>query len=255
MTSETAPTQRVAGTTVAMIVPCYNEAARLREPTLVELARMVPCDVVAVDDGSTDITGDMLATAAAAHQQLHHVSLGRNRGKGEAVRQGLLWAISAGYEVVGFCDADFATPVSDVASLVDACTDQRVVVLGSRVALLGHHIERSLPRHYTGRVFGTLSSIVLGFQVYDTQCGAKVFRNTPQLRVALAEPFSSRWAFDVELLGRLAHAYQGVDTFLEVPLQHWHDVAGSKLSPTASLRSTADLLRIRRALARYRRHH
>lgn len=253
MTSWATPPHAIAGVKVAMVVPCYNEADRLEISTLVELACVVPCEVVAVDDGSSDNTDQMLAAAASAHRSLHHVSLGRNRGKGEAVRQGLLWATDAGYEVVGFCDADFATPIADVSILIDACTQDRVVVLGSRVALLGHHIERSLPRHYTGRVFGTLSSIVLGFQVYDTQCGAKVFRNTPQLRAALAQPFSSRWAFDVELLGRLAHAYDGVDSFLEVPLQHWHDIAGSKLSLAASLRSTADLLRIRRALARYGR--
>ena len=110
-----------------------------------------------------------------------------------------------------------------------------------------------MPRHYSGRVFGTLSSIVLGFQVYDTQCGAKVFRNGPELRASIAHPFSSKWAFDVELLGRLAIEYQGTDGFKEVPLHEWHDVAGSKLSLRSSLRSTADLLRIRRALRRARR--
>ena len=237
----------------AFVVPCYNEADRLVTVDLINLATAAHCTVVLVNDGSTDGTDQLLAAVATDRTDIHVVSLPRNKGKGEAVRQGLLWATVAGYDIVGFCDADFATPVSEVASLAHSCRERHVVVLGSRVALLGHRIERSLPRHYSGRVFGTLSSIVLGFQVYDTQCGAKVFRNTPELRASIAQPFSSKWAFDVELLGRLAIEYRGTDGFKEVPLQEWHDVAGSKLSLRSSLRSTADLLRIRRALRRARR--
>lgn len=242
-----------ADTRVAIVVPCYNESGRLRVEALSELAETARCHVVVVDDGSTDATAALLADAAAADARVHALPQARNRGKGEAVRQGLLWATDAGYDMVGFCDADFATPANELARLVEACHAGNAVVLGSRVGLLGHQIERSLPRHYTGRVFGTLSSIVLGFQVYDTQCGAKVFQAGPALRAAIDEPFASRWAFDVELLGRLAHQHGNIAEFLEVPLLEWHDVAGSKLSLSASLRATADLFRIRRALAHHRR--
>lgn len=240
-------------TRVAIVVPCYNEAGRLRVEALCVLAETARCHVVVVDDGSTDATAALLAEAAAADARVHVLPQARNRGKGEAVRQGLLWATDAGYDMVGFCDADFATPAHELARLVEACHAGNAVVLGSRVGLLGHEIERSLPRHYTGRVFGTLSSIILGFQVYDTQCGAKVFQAGRALRAAIDEPFASRWAFDVELLGRLAHQHGSTAEFLEVPLLEWHDVAGSKLSLSASLRATADLFRIRRALVRHRR--
>ena len=92
-----------------------------------------------------------------------------------------------------------------MARLVDTLADDEhlQVVIGSRVGLLGHDIDRSLRRHYLGRIFATVSSAVLDLPVYDTQCGAKAFRVTPALRAALADPFTSRWAFDVELLGRL----------------------------------------------------
>ena len=93
---------------------------------------------------------------------------------------------------------------------------------------MGHHIDRNNFRHYTGRLFATITSIVLGFDVYDTQCGAKVFTASPTLDQALATPFLGRWSFDVELLGRLA-APNGIDGFLEVPLDAWHEVGGSKL--------------------------
>lgn len=242
-----------SATRTAIVVPCYNEAARLRPRVLGELADVVACDVIAVDDGSTDATAALLTTVAGDDERVSTLRLPRNRGKGEAVRQGLLAAVALGYQVVGYCDADFATPPAEMARLATACAAGHVVVLGSRVGLLGHEIDRSLGRHYAGRVFATFSSIVLGFQVYDTQCGAKMFRSGAALEAAIASPFTSRWAFDVELLGRLAHSHRSVEQFLEVPLDRWHDVVGSKLSFGASLRSTADLALIRRSLAHYRR--
>lgn len=235
-----------------MVVPCFNEAARLGGETLRTLAATAQCDIIAVDDGSSDGTAEILDGLATDDDRIRVIRQRRNRGKGEAVRVGLLAAIAEGYDYVGFCDADFATPVAELSRLVQICCDGKLeVVVGSRVGLLGHEIDRSLARHYTGRVFGTISSLVLGFQIYDTQCGAKVFKVGPALRAAVATPFASRWAFDVELLGRLAHHHRGLSGFLEVPLVRWHDVAGSKLSLAASLRSTADLLRIRRALRGY----
>ncbi len=237
----------------AMVVPCFNEAARLDGEMLRALAATAQCDIIAVDDGSSDSTAEMLDALAAADDRIRVIRQGRNQGKGEAVRAGLVAATAEGYDYVGFCDADFATPVVELSRLLQICRHGKLVVVGSRVALLGHQIDRSLARHYTGRVFGTLSSLVLGFQIYDTQCGAKVFKAGPALQSAVATPFTSRWAFDVELLGRLAHQHRGTSGFLEVPLVRWHDVAGSKLSLTASLRSTADLLRIRRALRSHRR--
>ena len=77
------------------------------------------------------------------------------------------------------------------------------VILASRVSLLGRRIVRSTRRHYLGRIFATLASRILRVAVYDTQCGAKLFRCAPALAAALRDPFLSRWVFDVELLGRL----------------------------------------------------
>jgi len=118
------------------------------------------------------------------------------------------------------------------------------------VALLGHRIDRSAWRHYLGRLFATASSLVLRLSVYDTQCGAKVFRVTPALRTALAEPFTSRWAFDVELLQRLLGAGVRPAQFEEVPLRAWRDVGGSKLGPAAAIAAAADLARLARLRSR-----
>ena len=123
------------------------------------------------------------------------------------------------------------------------------VLMGSRVQLLGRSIERNNTRHYVGRVFATCASLSLGLPVYDTQCGAKLFRRTDALAAALATPFTSRWAFDVELLARLVRPRPGVapieiGRIREEPLLAWTDVPGSKLGALAALSSGLDLLRI-----------
>ena len=70
------------------------------------------------------------------------------------------------------------------------------MVFGARVALLGRQINRLPSRHYLGRIFATLASTVLSLRIYDTQCGAKIFRNSATFRSAIAEPFDSPWIFD-----------------------------------------------------------
>jgi len=240
---------------VALVMPCYNEENRLDPDQVVAVADQGMCDVILVDDGSSDGTRSLLDTIAERRSGISVLALAKNSGKGEAVRQGLLAAATAGYDITGYADADFATPVHELARLIELSrADDRRVVIGSRVSLLGHRIDRSARRHYTGRIFGTLSSLLLGFQVYDTQCGAKFFRVDSALRTAIDTTFVSRWSFDVELLGRLATP-DGPVGFLEVPLNEWRDVGGSKLSLLSSIKATAELWRIHGALRRWRTEH
>lgn len=234
-----------------IVVPCYNEAQRLDPAQVAQLA--AGHHVLLVNDGSTDGTASMLDALAQQFADVSVMHLDRNSGKAEAVRLGLLAALAAGATTVAFTDADFATSPSEMHRLVARCRDEhRPMVIGSRVELMGHRVQRSGVRHYTGRVFATATSIVLGFPVYDTQCGAKVFADSPALRAALANPFVGRWSFDVELIGRLAAA-NGPEGFLEVPLLEWHDVAGSKLGLAASFQAALELVSVHRSLKRYRR--
>jgi dolichyl-phosphate beta-glucosyltransferase len=249
----------VSGAT--LVVPCYNEAARLDGAALIAL-----CDaradlrLVLVDDGSTDGTPAALrAIGAQRPAQVAVLSLPTNAGKAEAVRQGLLAALAGPAETVGFFDADLSTPGSEILRLVAIAEERRVdVVMGARVALLGADIQRRVARHYLGRIFATLVSLLLDLRVYDTQCGAKVFRRSPALAAALETPFRSRWSFDVELLGRLltgtrsAPALTAAD-FVEVPLARWHDVPGSKLRPVAMVGMLRELAIIRSDLEARRR--
>lgn len=233
-----------------IVVPCFDEARRLDVGALLDLATAADARVLLVDDGSTDGTAERVRRAAHEHaDRLDGLLLDRNRGKGEAVRQGMLVAIADGAALVGYYDADLATPTVEMARLVDVLRDrpELAAVLGARVALLGHRIERSAARHYLGRLFATASSLVLRQAVYDTQCGAKVFRDGPELRAALEHPFISRWIFDVELLARLAAGGAGADDLLEVPLNSWQHVDGSKLRARHAFTAGVDLVRVARA--------
>lgn len=244
----------------ALVVPCFDEAARFRAAAVAELLADPGIHVILVDDGSRDGTRAVLESAAAAHPgRVTVVALDRNRGKAEAVRLGLLRALEDGADAAGYADADFSTPPDELLRLVAVQRESgAAAVLGCRHAHLGADIRRSAARHYTGRVFATIAAHVLGCAVYDTQCGAKVFAAGDALRAALAEPFLSRWSFDVELLGRLMNEAERrgrkrTEGFVEVPLRRWHDAGGSKLGLVSALRATLELIPVARALRRDQR--
>ncbi len=236
---------------ILIVVPCFNEEDRLDPAQVTALLSDPRVGVVLVDDGSHDGTLALLQRLAEEHPgRLDVVALPRNGGKGEAVRAGLRHALDRGADVVGYLDADFATPPAEFHRVVEAIFDgPAIVALGSRVRLLGRRIERSPWRHYLGRIFATLGSLALRLDVYDTQCGAKAFSRHPALLRALAEPFQSRWAFDLELLQRLLrdpHDPLGPRDFVEVPLRQWHDAKGSKLRPSGMAQALWDVARIAR---------
>jgi len=249
----------VSGTT--LVIPCYNEAARLDQVALRAFVDGRPdVNLLLVNDGSTDATEACLrALAAERPGRIDVLSLPANAGKAEAVRQGLRAALAGGATTVGYFDADLSTPTGEMARLLDVLAARAHHHLrAARVALLGVDIRRQAARHYLGRVFASVASLVLKTRVYDTQCGAKLFRRSPALDAALETPFRSRWAFDVELLGRLLAGAPGVpatrpEAIIEVPLEIWRDVPGSKLKPTAMVGAAKDLTLIGIDLAARRR--
>jgi glycosyltransferase involved in cell wall biosynthesis len=247
-----------------LIVPCYNEADRLDDDALLSLVagEIPPARLLLVDDGSRDQTRARLDALArrAPPGRIDTLALPQNRGKAEAVRQGMQRALDNRAAIVGYFDADLSTPVPEILRLLAllAARDDVDAVIGARISLMGHDIRRSHRRHYLGRVFATLASLILQAQVYDTQCGAKLFRRSPALQSALREPFLSRWSFDVELLGRLLVGDASVSPItegqiLEVPLRQWRDVPGSKLRLSAMAGALKELADIAGDLARRRR--
>lgn len=236
----------------AVIVPCFNEERRIRQDVFAPFVRdETDVSVIFVDDGSTDGTLQRLQEMTAAlGPRTSVLALKTNRGKAEAVRLGLLAALDAGASSVGFYDADGATPAEEMLALHQLLVPGKIdVAMAARVALLGRDIRRRPTRHYAGRVFATLASLLLDLAVYDTQCGAKFFVGSPLLREVLQEPFHSRWAFDVELIARLrigTPSCPGLSPgqFVEMPLKAWVDVAGSKLRLSAYPQVLGELARI-----------
>ncbi len=246
--------------TCRLVVPCYNEAERLDVKAYEAfLARHEDMGFLFVNDGSTDETAKVLASLVNAYPtQVAVHALSQNQGKGEAVRQGLRTALGDPHlHLTGYWDADLATPLStilDMRAYLDL-HPQVSWVLGSRVRLLGRAIHRTMPRHYAARVFATAVSMSLRLEVYDSQCGAKLFRANEGLNQLLAEPFISRWIFDVELLARYkqhlkAHNAHFEDHVHEFPLTTWADVYGSRLVPSDFVKAGVELARIN---ARYRK--
>jgi dolichyl-phosphate beta-glucosyltransferase len=222
-----------------IVIPCYNEAARLKINAFKEWPREAhPQQFLFVDDGSTDETLQLLEQLCADDPRrfaLCHLS--QNVGKAEAVRKGVLQAFDANPSYVGYWDADLATPLDAIPTfcqLLDSRPDLEMV-FGARVRLLGRSIEREPLRHYLGRVFATAASLTLGMPIYDTQCGAKLFRASPAIKSLFEQPFLARWLLDVEILARLVQARRGTplrraeEVIYEFPLTEWYDVAGSKV--------------------------
>jgi glycosyltransferase involved in cell wall biosynthesis len=250
--------------TVAIVVPCYNEAARLRPDVFVEaLGRYPWLHLLFVDDGSKDDTRTVLEQLVKrVPGRATAVSLPANAGKAEAVRQGVLRAFDLDAAVVGYWDADLATPLEALPDFFEVFRLRPAVefVLGSRVRLLGRHVDRSPARHYIGRVFATGASLTLALPVYDTQCGAKLFRVNERVRGLFQQPFKTRWIFDVELIARYLDAPVPdgpadpplSDRIYELPLRQWTDEPGSKVRTRDGVRAFSDLWRIYRERRRAR---
>lgn len=232
-----------------VVVPCYDEERRLNvERFRAFLAGESDVKLLFVDDGSRDDTYGVLSRLAAEFPERAGVlRLAENRGKAEAVRQGMLTALAAEPRFVGYWDADLATPLEVIDDFRKTLADPELeLVLGARVALLGRHIERRALRHYLGRVFATAASFTLNAPVYDTQCGAKLLRVTPHTRTLFERPFSSRWIFDVELIARYLSTGGKLSGIYEYALERWTDVGESKVRPLDFVRASGEMLRIYR---------
>jgi len=244
-------------TKTVIVIPAFNEAQRLDVAAFEQFFKSLPLEgsisLLFVDDGSSDGTLSILQQLVERYPAFcQAMRLDQNVGKAEAVRSGMVKAINDGAEFVGFLDADLATPLGALLDLISTLQDNpdTLMIMGSRVKLLGRDISRKAHRHYLGRVFATFVSLALRLPVYDTQCGAKVFRITPDMRQIFAKPFNSRWIFDVEILARMQQVFTNLERrVIEFPLNQWRDIQGSKVRPRDFLRASVELVAI---WARYR---
>ncbi len=229
------PLRAAVSVPCAIVIPCFNEEERLSVSAYVHFLNS--CDnvhLIFVDDGSRDKTLDLLLKIKASFpRKVTTLQLADNLGKCEAVRQGLIYASRKSYSYIGYWDADLATPLDVIEDFLKTARKLRNlhVVFGSRRSLLGHKINRLPCRRLVSFACSLLARHAVGLPVKDTQCGAKLLRNTNAVRNALDVPFTSGWLFDVELLGRIVRNVPNPQHSLyEMPLREWNEVGGSKVS-------------------------
>lgn len=250
-------TGECAAVRLIVVVPCYNEEHRL---PVEELRRFhldgVETEFLLVNDGSRDGTLKLIQSLAAENPQRFSVlNLERNSGKAEAVRRGMVAAMERRPDLFGFWDADLATPLREIPAFLEVFNARPEIemVFAARVRLLGRSISRNPRRHYVGRVGATLISSSLGLAIYDTQCGAKLFRMNERMPELFAKPFLSRWIFDVEIIARFVRKVgrdAAARAIYELPIREWHDVKGSKVKSTDFVHALRDLWKIHRAYRR-----
>ena len=236
---------------ISVVIPVYNEAACV--PVHVEALRpllqsLAPDDweIVLVDDGSADGTGAEIARLAATDPRVRGASHPVNRGKGAAVRTGVL--ASRGSEVL-FCDADMSTPPETLREFLVELRAGADVVIGNRKSRAAR-IERWQPplRVWLGLGYTRLANALFGLRIADYTCGFKLFRGDAA-RTIFAATSTERWSFDVEVLARAARAGLSIR---EVPVT-WRHVADTRVRVLRDVvRSFTELLSIRRRLGRKR---
>lgn len=235
--------------TISLIVPAYNEARRL--PPYLETIHPYlseqfgeDFEVIVVDDGSNDGLAETLRGKSCHWPQLKVIQHAENRGKGAAVRTGML---AAKGELLLFADADGATPIEEERRLRAAIGAGADVAVGSRL-VDGTDVarQRSWPRALIGRAFAAVARRLFGLRVRDTQCGFKMFRGEAGRRLfGLVE--ETGYLFDLELLTLADKLGCRV---AEVPI-NWSDVPDSRLSMLREWRRiVAGLWRLRRRRAK-----
>lgn len=232
-----------------IVIPCYNEAERFKAGEYLAFLENVPdIDFCFVNDGSRDNTRDVLLQFCnQLPGRALMVDYADNRGKAEAVRSGFLYVLGLQrYQAIAFADADLATPLSEMQRLIGIFYQEagERIVMGSRIERMGITIERRLYRHYTGRLFAAVISILFRLNAYDTQCGAKVF-DAGIARIVFEKPFLSQWLFDVEMLLRVRNTRADYQRIIhEIPLECWYEQGNSKIRFAHILKMPWQLCRI-----------
>jgi dolichyl-phosphate beta-glucosyltransferase len=233
-----------------IIIPCYNEEERFPQSEFNSFIEGESYHFCFVNDGSKDQTLTMLnGLCKGREEKILIVNQAKNQGKAEAVRTGFIKALEwKNFDYIGYLDADLSTPLLEINSLLTQIDKKPEYFLsfGSRVNLVGTHIERKALRHYLSRIFSTFASILLQFSIYDTQCGAKLMKAELANKV-FTEPFISPWLFDIEIFKRTVQAYgleQAKKRMIEVPLQKWHDKGDSRIKLTHLARIPFELFKI-----------
>jgi len=238
---------------LSIVIPAYNEQFRiggsLKKINEFLLDASFPAEILVVDDGSTDHTYRVLQQIKPDMAvPIRFIRFPENRGKGAAVREGIL---TADGECILFTDADLSTPIAELLTLLHHLHEEEAdIVIGSR-ALPGSTITvRQNPlRQLSGKIFNLLIRLLTRLPFRDTQCGFKLFRRSIA-RELFADLSVTGFAFDVEIL---FHATRRGCKILEIPVT-WANSEGSRVRFFRdSLRMFANIVRLRWSVRKKRR--
>ena len=229
---------------LTFVIPAYNEIGRIG-PGIATLLDYVatkpfPCDLILVDDNSSDGTGQYVQERIGGRMPLTVLRNEPNRGKGHSVRRGMLAGTG---DYVMFCDADFSTPIGETDKMLVALDSGADVAIGSR-GMKESDITTHQPwwREMPGKMFGVAVRTIALPGVRDSQCGFKFFRReAAQAVFPLVE--LERWAFDVEVL---YIARQLGYSIAEVPVQWVNDPQSKVHMLTDGPRMLRDILTVKR---------
>lgn len=244
--SSTGPTNALA-----IVVPCYNEFERFPLKRFRDFLKSRPDILLClVDDASVDKTRQHFESLQADFpNQVVSLINSENLGKAGSVRKGIRHCHKEGLaRHLAYLDADLATSLDECVSLLDYM-DHKSFVFASRILRVGAQVERNFSRFLIGRIIATAISNSLRLNVYDTQCGCKLFKEslTP---VLFEKEFSSRWLFDVELFSRIMSHFgpkKALAIMEEVPIKKWVDPGDSRVKMSYFFKLWIDLWKIRKS--------
>ncbi|WP_372794478.1 glycosyltransferase [Lutibacter sp.] len=236
---------------LCIVIPCYNEEKRLDKNRMFNFLNLEQ-DVLLcfVNDGSSDNTIGVLDEIKNKYpNNVEAISTQKNVGKAEAVRTGILHCNTHfKHQKIAYLDADLATTLEECFEISKVVKDETIFAFGSRIQKIDNHIERKMFRFLVGRIIATFISNQLKLNVYDTQCGCKIFKSELSEKI-FTEKFISKWLFDVELFHRIIKIY-GEEKMCkiakEIPLKSWIDYDDSKVKMTYFFKLWLDLYRIKK---------
>ncbi|MCB0317150.1 MAG: glycosyltransferase family 2 protein [Bdellovibrionales bacterium] len=228
---------------ISVIIPAYNEENRIK-PTLDSYNAYLKQNynkyqIIVISDGSTDKTCEIVNNFSKEEDSIQLVDLVFNRGKGFAVRTGMLHG--KGKRLI-FADADGASPIEELARLEQAINEGADVAIGSRAKISKEtKIKTALHRKVIGRIFNGLVNFLAVPHIEDTQCGFKLFTNEA-CKLVFSKQLSTGFSFDVEILMIAQRTGLKIS---EVPI-NWVNVPGSKVNlVTDSIKMFIDIIKFR----------
>jgi glycosyltransferase involved in cell wall biosynthesis len=233
---------------VAIIIPCYNEGSRLPVSGFIDFLKDHPSwEFLFVNDGSRDNTAGLIDDMKKMLPgQVTGIHLKSNQGKAAAVREGILSCLNGHDQppaFIGYLDADLSAGPDQIANIHQTVLDNQLdYAFGSRIKKLNASIRRSYFRHLAGRFVTTIIDDHFRLGIYDTQCGCKLFSAGLAEKIT-TEVFITKWLFDVEIFLRIREV-SPTSRGEEIGLLAWNSRKGSKIGPSNFLSIIGEIIRL-----------